>query len=52
MSIQIQIDAKSINGTTEVTEVNRCPYVETLFERKEGNIRILKKIVIHFDFFV
>jgi hypothetical protein len=34
--IAIQIDVESFNGTTEVTEENRCVHVQTLFEMKEG----------------
>lgn len=36
--ISIQIDVESINGTTEVTEGNRCIHVQTLFKTTEGNI--------------
>jgi hypothetical protein len=32
--ISVQIDVESINGTTELTEENRCVHVETLFELK------------------
>jgi hypothetical protein len=35
--ISIQIDVESINGTTELTETNRCAHVQTLFPSNEGN---------------
>jgi hypothetical protein len=41
--ISIEIDVESINGTTELNEVNHCAHVETLFETKESKRRFFNE---------